>query len=49
METIYEFTRQQLIEAFNKWNKEFESNHEYFKDQLDAKKQADALIEYLKS
>lgn len=48
METIYEFTRKQLIEAFNKWNQEFESNPEDFQDQLNAEKQADSLIEYLK-
>ena len=47
METEYKFTRTQLIEAFRKWNKEFELKPEDFNDKYDAEKQADALIMYI--
>ena len=47
METIHKFTREQLIEAFIQWNKDFDLNPEDFEDQLNAEKQAEALIKYL--
>ena len=47
METIHKFTREQLIEAFTEWNKEFDLNPEDFEDQLNAEKQAETLIKYL--
>lgn len=48
METVYEVTKSGLIEAFKKWNKEFEENEDKFQKELDPLKQATALIEYLK-
>ena len=48
METVYEFTKLELIKAFKKWNKEFEDNEDDFQKELDPVKQANVLIEYLK-
>ena len=52
MEEKFEFTKEELIEAFRKWNEEYQNYPESFKDELGnpqkaAKNQADILIEKL--
>ena len=47
----YVITRQQLIEAFQKWNKDYNQNPEKFDEledpEKDAERQADHLIKLL--
>lgn len=45
-----EFSKEQLIEAFRKWNADYLSNPEYFGDIKEPlpEEQAETLIDYLK-
>ena len=50
METILKFNRQELTDAFDKWNKDYLKEPDEFEDVTDktlASDQADLLINYL--
>jgi hypothetical protein len=52
MEQTFEITKAQLIEAFRKWNEEYENDPKSFQDELgdpqkDAEKQAAYLLKKL--
>ncbi len=49
MDEHFEFTKSQLIKAFQKWNDDFKKDFERFSDDEEkmAEGQAETLIEYL--